>query len=299
MKKLILLFAICVFILPGCRKRLDPLEDRQVVIFFSARPQSSSQLKSSATSEENSFSRIILYGVDNQNNVVKTFPAVDNPPVEGIHLTIPINVKSLYAIANPTTTLEGTNPVTLSALLALTSGFSTAPQPPFLMSGNGNVLGYNVNIELVRSVAKIEMEGINGFKIESVMVKDSPDQGYVFRREPVTVPSVAVPINYPAVFPFGSLAIPTLYLAENSGGINPKPTQFIITGQFGGKHANYTVVLSDGGVNIDIVRNTYYKIYISPITDSDCTIIITIPEWKDAFDDDNPYIIYIPDEDFI
>ena len=295
MKNIILWISFIAFFSAGCRKAPDDLlVDRQVVIFFSARSLSSSLLKSAATSEESSISRIILFGVDNLNNVVKTFPAIDNPPLTGINLTVPKNIKSLYAIANPTIALEGSNPVTLSALMALTGDFGVAPQPPFLMSGYGNVLGYNVNIELNRTVAKIEMEGINGFEIETVTVKDTPDKGYVFKREPISTPPITVSVSYPTI----NLAIPTLYLAENTGGLNPRPTQFIVTGQYGDKHANYTVVLSSEGGNIDIVRNTYYKVYISPITDSDCNIIITIPEWKDAFDDENPHIIYIPDENF-
>jgi len=294
MKRVILSLTFVTVVLAGCRKPPDaPLPDRQVIIFFSTKPTVSSSLKSAATQEEEFFSKIMLFGVDNLGNIVETF-SVENPPPSGIQRTISKQIKSLYAIANPTTDLEGVSLTTVSALQALTGNFTTAPQPPFMMSGNGNVLGYNVNIELVRTVAKVEMEGVNGFEIESVTVKNTPDKAYVFRRESVSTPSSAVPVNYPAV----SLATPTIYLAENRGGLNPTPTQFVVTGQFGDKHANYTVVLADGGENIDIVRNTYYKVYISPLTDSDCIIIITIPEWIDAFDDENPHIIYIPDENF-
>ena len=287
MRKLFLFFAIGFFILAGCNENPDSIEENQIIIFFSTKPASSSLLKSTGTEAENSITKVIIFGVDAQNDVIETYPVINNPPSSGIELTISKDVTSLYAIANPSTYMETATPATVSELMSLTGDFTSAPQSPFLMGGMGNVNGNSVNIEVIRAVAKIEIIGKNDFLIESVTVANTPDKGYVFSRETFSVPASSGKTTYPAI----NSAAPILYVAESS---SKEPVQFVITGQYQGKQANYTLVLKYEGQNIDIVRNKHYQVGITPITESNCEITISIPDW----DDEDLGIYEIPDENF-
>ena len=278
MKKIALLFALCVCIFAGCRKDPKPPKDitdrdRTVVVFFSTKSATSSILK--ATSDEDKISKIILFGVDDLNNVVETYAPINNPPLTGTKLTISPKVKMLYAIANPSDGLEAATPSTVSGLMNLIGDFTDAPQSPFLMSGNASASGYNVNIELIRAVAKISITGTNDFRVETVTVTNTPNQGYVFRRAPFSIPASHAKVGYPAI----ASTDPILYVAENTGN---SPTQFTVTGTFQGSPASYTIVLESGVQKNDIVRNTWYRVGITPITESECDITITVPEWNDV-----------------
>ena len=289
MKKSVLLCVLCVYIFTGCKDSKEPIEpdDRQVVIYFSAKPTTSSLLKSTATAAESLISKVVLFGLDAQNNVIENYAVINNPSLAGIPLTISIDVKSLYAIANPSTAMETAKPSSVSDLMNLVGDFTNAPQSPFLMAGIGNVNGDKVNMELIRAVAKIEIIGKNSFQIATVTVKNTPDKGYVFRKETLSVPAAAGMVNYPAI----NSTTPILYVAENS---RLTPTQFVVTGTLQGKQASYTIALTNEAQNIDIIRNTHYQVGITPITESECTIAITIPAWSDAATDDH----VIPDENF-
>ena len=283
MKKIVLLLIISVFILTGCEheQMLGSEDDRLVSISFSTRSLSSSLLKSTVSPEEESIVKMILFGVDDLGNVVQTIiPPLPEPPLTAVQVTISRKVKSLYAIANPSADIEAKNPITVSDLIDMTGDFSEAPQSPFLMSGKEDVNGYNINIivELVRTVAKIEIIGKNEFLISSVTVSNTPDKGYVFKKETLSMPTPDNRVTYSSVIS----ATPTLYVTENSA-LNP--VEFVITGEFQGKLANYTIVLKSGGSTIDIVRNTHYQVNITPITESECSISINIPGWKDEITD--------------
>jgi len=169
------------------------------------------------------------------------------------------------------------------------------------MSGIANISVssnvYTAHIELVRAIAKVELVGKNDFVIESVTVKNTPDQGYAFGQVSFSVPGS--PTDYPAVSwdpvqPTVSLDT-TVYVAEN---IKEDATKFFVVGTFDGKRAEYTVVLSTTteGVTsiIDIKRNTHYRVGISPVSEVECKITIEILDWYDVITDDHE----IPELDF-
>ena len=267
----ILLFAFCGFILLGCR--YDPMTDlepdRQVVISFTA---SGSLLKSDITTAENKIEKIIFFGVSKKGDVIQNFPYFTS--TQSITLTISRKVKWLYVIANPTTAHEDANPSNVSDLMGLTGIFVDLPQSPFLMSGIGEVNGDNVNIELIKSVAKIEISSDSkDFQITSVEVQNIPNQGYVFQQETtVTMPVSASPTQYSSMNTI-------LYIPENT---KENPVKFKIAGFFNGEPVEYTFSLKVGGNNIDIVRNTHYQVSITPRTEDECTINVSIPEWIEA-----------------
>ena len=282
-------FAFSLCIMAGCEHdpKDNPEPDHLVVLNFSTESLSGSLLKSAANTAEDLIEKIILFGVNDQNQVVQTFPALVNPPMSGKTLTVPRMVKSLYAIANPSAAMEAVIPSSVSDIMEMVGDFTNAPRSPFLMSGKSDVNGKNVNIQLVRTVAKIDITGKNGFQITAVTVANTPDKEYAFKRETLSVPTTAGRVSYSAI----NSTSPTVYVAENS---RQNPTQLVVTGQFQGKQASYTIVLKTGGQNIDIVRNTCYQVGITPITESECTFNITIPEWMDVITDDrvipsNPY----------
>ena len=283
------MFAFSLCIMAGCEH--DPIDnpdpDCLVVVNFSTESLSGSLLKSTANSAEDLIEKIILFGVNEQNEVVQNFPALENPPMSGKTLTVLRKVKSLYAIANPSAAMVTANPLSVSDIMGMVGDFTNAPQSPFLMSGKGDVNGKNINIELVRTVAKIDIIGKNGFQITTVTVTNTPDKEYAFKRETLSVPASAGRVSYSAV----SSTAPTVYVAENS---RLNPAQFVVTGTFQGKQASYTIVLKSGGQNIDIARNTHYQVGITPITESNYSLNITIPEWNDVITDErvipsNPY----------
>jgi len=292
MNKIVVLFTFSVILCSGCGgdRPVEPPETvSQVVIYFSTKSLSDSQLKSTASPDENLISKIILFGVDDQNKVVETFPSITNPSLNGITLTITNKeVKSFYAIANPSTSLEGAKPSTVSDLMNLTGDFATPPVSPFLMSGKGNIVEEKVNIELIRVVAKIEIKGIDGFQIETVTVTNTPDKGYVFMQATLSVPSSAGRTNYPAI----TSTAPILYVAESAA---QNPVSFVVTGQLNGLQAIYTIKPLSEGKAIDIVRNSHYLMNIKPITEDICDVTINIPEWNGVIVVDD---VEIPDEAF-
>ena len=310
MKKLIVLFVCGAFILAGCKQEpiVDPEEDCQVVIFFSAKtPLTKSSLKSTtpASQEEKDLTSITLFAVDGTDNVVGEpfhFEGTDLTSLEttgSTVVTIKKKVTKFYAVANASTELatEMETAADVSALLALAEDFDGTSISSFLMSGiadiivTGNV--YSAHIKLARAVAKIDIVGDNDFVIESVTVKNTPDQGYVFPQDPFSVPNNM--IDYATVEslnPEESLD-PTLYVPENS---KSNPTKFFVVGTFKDKRAEYTIELSTTkeGV-IDIMRNTYYKVSVSPVTEVECTITIQVLDWEDGPKLDE---YEIPDEEF-
>ena len=274
MKRVVFIMTLFLGILAGCQQEVFDDSDRQIAVSFSPQSLSSSLKSSAASPAENLVTNLILYGVDDQGNVIQNFPALANPTLTGVSLTISKKVKSLYAIANPSSDLIAANPSNVSDLTDMTGNYTLMPQSPYLMGGKGDVNGYSVQIELIRTVAKIEILSKNEFIINTVTVKQSPDAGYVFQTETLSVPASAGLTAYPAVHS----ASPVLYVPENSKN---NPTEFVVTGTYLGKQAVYTIVLTSGNVPIDIERNTNYQVFVSAITDTDCSIAVTIPAWND------------------
>ncbi len=291
MKNLVLLFvfALCIYIFAGCNRTPKDTDEetRKIVVFFSAKSDANSLLKSTASDNEKKITKVALFGVDALNNVIENYTPIDNPPSTGTSLVISNNVNMLYAIANPSDVMVAKTPSNLSDILAMTGTFADAPQSPFLMGGKGDVSNYAVNIEFIRAVAKISFIGKNEFVIESVTVGNTPDHGYIFSQALPVVPLSAARVSYPKV----ESSTPMVYVAENT---KQDPTQFVVTGKFNSKQATYAFVLVDRGTKVDIARNTHYQVNISPKTDSECTITIDIPDWGDGDTDD----IEIPDEKF-
>ena len=250
-----LLFVLCHFVMTGCEHdpQNDPEADRMVEVSFTTRSLSGSLLKSAANPAEDLIEKIILFGVNEQNEVVQTFPVLVNPPLSGKPLTISRKVKSLYAIANPSTAMEAATLSSVSDIMGMVGDFTNAPRSPFLMSGKSNVSGNSVNIELIRAVAKINITGKNGFQITSVTVMNTAAKVYVFNRETLSIPGSVNMVNYPAV------NSSSIYIAENS---KLNPVQFVVTGQLQGEQKNHSFTLESGGQNIDIVRNTSYQVSI-------------------------------------
>ena len=246
-------FLVCACILTGCkREQINPDWHRPVVVFFSTKPLSASLLKSTGNESENLITKIIMFGVDDKNNVIQTFPAMGNPPLTGIQLTISRNVKTLYAIANPSAILETAVPINVSDLMALVSDFTIAPQSPLLMSGQANINGYNVNIELIRSVAKIVVSGVNGFDVQSITMKNTPEKGFVFAQASSTVPS-----NRRVTYPANSNT--TVYVAES---YKRNPATLTVKGIVQGQSVDVDVSFERNGALVDIVRNTSYSVVI-------------------------------------
>ena len=285
MKRIVLLLVLSVFVLAGCEKNL-PADENQVLIYLSAGSLENQESKSTATDAEELISKLLLYGVDDKNAVVKIFPVISNPTLTGFKLTIPVQVKTLYAIANPTADIENATPSNVSDLLNMTANFTAAPQSPFIMGGKGTVSGSNANIELIRAIAKVEIISKNEFQINTVTVKNTPDKGFVFQKESTAAPATSSRVAYPAN------TNTTVYVAENS---KDNQTEFEITGTYLGKQATYTIVLSKDEAPIDIVRNTCYMVSVSALTDKECTFTIDIPSWEGVITADEHII---PDVNF-
>ena len=286
MKRFVLLFALCGFVLAGCDDQVQPPAS-EVSVYLSTSPLSDASVKSAATAAENMVTRLVLYGVDDQDMVVYTSQVLTNPSLTGIKLEIPLEVETLYAVAIPLAGIGSATPSTLSELLDLTGNFATAPGSPFLMGGKGDIVDSKANIELVRAVAKIEVLALNDFQIESVAVGNTPNRGYIFKQETPAPPTSSERVDYPA-----NTTNSTVYVAENS---SDDPTELLIIGTYLGKQATYTIVLKKGGTPVDIVRNTCYQVGVSAITDSDCMFTVKIPEWEDGEEIDDHII---PDENF-
>ena len=272
-----LIFVFLGVVLAGCSHdfRNDPDMERLVEIKFNTRSLPGSLSKSAANVEENSITKIILFGVNNQGEVIQTFPHLANPQLSGTTLTVLRAVKWFYVIANPSAALETATPATVSDLMALTCDFADAPISPFPMSGKSEVSGAGINIELIRAVAKIEVIGKNDFQIDSISVTNAPAKGYVFKHEPLSIPASGK-ISYSAN------SNTSVYVPESD---NADPLKIVVFGQFENKQASYTIILKNNGLPVDVVRNTNYQVAVTPITKDECDIEITIPEWDDVIID--------------
>jgi hypothetical protein len=285
MKKHVVLFALVACIFAACKDDPKVVPDpesayRQVEVSVV-----SSMLKSAATAEEDAIGKLLIFGVnDAQPEGIDTVYVESTYSGGPLTLTVPRTVKTLYAIANYSTAMEAQAETltTLAELKDITGDFSTAPQSPYLMGGMGTVNDKAATIELVRAVAKVVIAPKNGLVIETVTVKNTPTLGYAFSRNPLTVPSAAV-TDYAPV----TTAAPVLYVAEN---VATNPTKFQIIGRKDGNiPVDYTIELTKGGTNayINILRNTAYTVSVTPITEDQCEIDITIPEWKDEETDEH------------
>ena len=283
MKRIALLFVLGIFLLSGCNQEIIYHEgERDVIIFFTAKSLSASLLKSDASEDEKYFEDILVFGIDETDNVVQTFI----PILDGLSLSDRIvlenvskNVKSFYAIANPSEDMkEMPYPTNVLDLLDMTCDFSTLPTSPFIMSGIGNIIsGYVTQIELVRIVAKIEITALNDLEIETITVNNISDKGYVFKMGALSIPENSMTV-YHEIAPF----TPTraiFYVTENS---MDTPAKFVITGKFDGKQVEYEFEFTRNGDNINIERNKHYRVDVTPITQSEGKITITIPDWEDV-----------------
>lgn len=257
MKRYVFFFG-CVFItgLVGCSLVDEPEQDRQVMIKFSAASLlSGSSLKLAASQEEDLFTKVILFAVDDQNEVKDTF-ILKNPSLSGTSCTLPREIKLLYAIANPSPEIENEEPETVSDLNLMTCDFTLAPYSPFLMSGIGEITDESsVSITLVRAIAKINIvNNDHNFVIESITVNDTPAKGYVFdveNRPPLIIETTTYSYS-------GNSSV---YVAENSQ--SELKTEFVVTGQYQDQPIIHTFHLTkDDGQDIDIVRNNCYHVDI-------------------------------------
>lgn len=274
MKRIVLSLSLTAIILSGCNEKPALDSEREVVVHFSEHLLSSF-LKSTASEDEKVIDRLILYSVNDLDAVENVYDELAPTLSGGIALTLPRRVKTLYAVANPSDELAAATPANLSQLTALTEGFATAPQSPFLMSGKGNIIGNTVTIELVRAVAKFRIIGEGGFQIQSVTVENASPKGYVFAQHPFSVPADAKIDDYLEI----NSTDPVFYIAESALDSQPK---FVVSGLLASTTVDYTIVqLTKGGNAIDILRNTYYEITITP-SDGNFTITVNIPDWEDA-----------------
>lgn len=293
MKKIVFSIFLGAFaiILAGCSKDIpvvDNQDSRPIVIFLSTKSTSSSFLKSSAGDGEEDIDYVILYHV-NQSEDILDITEIDGPNLEGEQIYIAGQVKTIYAIANPSDDFKlAIPPTTVSELMELTEVFSTLPTTPLLMSGKGTVTSFSANIVLVRAVAKIDFVGTD-FTIKSITVSNTPKEGYVFKKEPLEIP-VSGKGSYQKIDFLPLVIETTLYLPEN---IKENPTEFVVEGLFMGNPLTYTFSLKSGGEDIDIVRNTRYMVSISPVSGG---VTFSMPAWDDVITDPvtnelpNPYL---------
>ena len=237
------IFACSLFSLTCCNRETYDEPERTVSINFTV----GSMLKSAATTAEDKIDKIILYTVDDKNQV-NNYQTTQS----GITLTISKKVKTFYAIANPTTAME--NLTSFTDLQNLTCIFDAAPQSPFVMSGKSDVTGSgNINIQLVRMVAKIKIVAPADFKVESLKVT-THKSGYVFERTPFAVPNFST-----VTYTFTNISSP-VYLVENSGQ-NTNRTKIEVTGKYqGNPFTPYTFNIKEKDQFVNIVRNTCYDV---------------------------------------
>ncbi len=247
----------------GCEHDIKghPEPERLVTVSLTVGSQPVSLLK--ASTEENVI-KVVLFGVDASDNYV------DKYTIDGSNQSLLISnrIKVLYAVANPPDEIADANP-SKTDLQNMIAGFTGGkPQLPFLMSGIGVISNSSVSIDLVRAVAKIEINGKKKFKVTEVTVTNTPDKGYVFPESTLVIPSGRDTYTSTDTI---------LYVAENISGAGT--TRFTVTGTYEGKTATYNFVLDN---DLDIVRNKHYCVGISPYSSSSCTFTIDIPEWVDA-----------------
>ena len=288
------LVALVLFNLAGCKKEptVGTDEDRQVIVFFSTQSLLKATVPGSV--EENAIETIVLFGVDAQGKILQ-IDTIDTPTLTGESLDVHRGIEEFYAIANPSDELDWENITNVTGLTGLIEDFPNEPGTPFpgtpfLMSGTGPIDDMNTTprtakIRLGRAVAKIEIQGIHDFILESVTVFNTPDQGYVFEQNPseVQVPGSATMISYEAGNSveddnLGTTKV-TLYVAENSA---QSPTQFIVTGTYEDMPMSYSIVLKQDNAVIDIKRNTYYQVHITVDTTSKEQLldVFSIADWE-------------------
>ncbi|MDR1171194.1 MAG: hypothetical protein LBL24_01940 [Bacteroidales bacterium] len=296
MKKSVLLFALCVYIFAGCtkepQKALDQ-EECQVEVSFSN--DFTKSLLKSTTDEEKTLSKVVLFGVDAAGDYVAKY-TIASPVVGAQPLTILKKIKTLYAIANPTNTMEALTP-DKTELDALVGDFSSAPATPLLMGGSGDIVNnegvYWVVITLSRAMAKVVFTS-EGFTITSVKATNTPDQAYVFKQPSVAAPSTATLIDtYAGVA--GTDADP-VYVAENANAADETATKFAVSGKLdNNKTVTYNITLKSGpSTFLPIERNKQYNVTVK-VTDTSCTVTITMPDWDDV----NGGEYEIPYDDFV
>ena len=279
------------YIFTGCNQEFFAFEEeRDIFIFFSYNSFSSSLLKSTASEDEKTINEIIVYGVDAEDKVVHvhTFYPI-NEPIDAVTLSsVSRKVKWLYAIANPSDDIkDAPTPLSVDDLMDLYCIFTSEPQSPFVMSGKGPVSDYTAQIDLVRTVAKIEINAINDLQITKITV-DAPEKGYVFKTEEATTERVIFEKNYESL----PATTVTIYVAENISSVTP--THFTINGLLEGKDVEYSFEFKrDDEQPIEIKRNRHYKVGVTPVTHSTGNFTITIPEWENVISDKqkipNPY----------
>lgn len=283
MKKNLILLLLCGAMMASCQKDngSSGQGQKQVRIDFQVSQMSDPQTRSQASVAENALSSVALFGVSSNGDIVENYPVIQNPQAGGTTIEVSNTVASIYAVANP---VEGlTNGVdNIEELQAVVADFSQAPVSPFVMGGSGVISDNVLNLSLVRAVAKVDVKGTNGFTVSSVVVANTPDKGYVFGKENITLPSSTKYVEYAEVS--GS----NVYVSENT---IVNPTKLLVKGTYKGKETAYGITLTDNGNPLAVKRNTCYVLTVTPVTSTECSFSISIPEWNDVTADD----AFIPD----
>ena len=280
MKKIFISLLVCGTLLNSCLKdkNLAPcLASKDVVINFTTKAMSDITTRSAGSAAENAIIKLAVFGINEIGQVEQTFPVINNPMLTGNTLSILESVKTLKVIANPSAdmTLEYSSLAELNAALL---ELENAPASPFVMGGETEVNSSVINVELVRSIAKIDVKGANGFNVASVAVLNTPSVGYVFAQS--EIPSFATSQYTAYTEQNGSV----VYVGENS---KDTPTRLLVKGTYDGSLTAYTITLAQNSQLIDIVRNTAYEVTITPISNLECIVDVSIPEWNDIVADDN------------
>ncbi len=276
MKKILIPAVACVALAASCSKDATSTTEtsQTVAVQISAKSLSDASTRSEASAEEMKISSVNLFAVDANGYVVKAYPTIENP-ASTVTLVVDNAASQIVAIANSS---EGfcpdiANVATLAEIKALTFDASSEVVAPYGMFGNGSISGSAVEVELIRSVAKIEVVGDNGFEVNTVTVKNTPSMGYVAAQSLVEVPSEAEYVSYEK----GDDAI--AYVAEST---SENPVEILVEGTINGTDAYYTVNVENNGEALDIERNTCYQLTIAPITSTECSVSVVIPEWDDV-----------------
>lgn len=275
MKTKLLALAVAAMAIVSCNKEANEGAggSNRVTLRFSTRAMSDVATRSAASEAENAVERLVVFGLDAEGGVVGAFPVIENPSMTGVELTVPDNVVSLRVIANP----QGHHSLNYASdeeILAETVDFSVAPASPFVMSGSSSVSGAQVDVDLVRSVAKISVQGNGDFAVNSVTVLRTPSKAPLFAGR----------TNVGEFVSHDEKAGSEVYVGESSASA---PAQLLVKGVYKGQPTAYTVTLTQQGAPIDIVRNTSYVVGITPLTKTECLVEVTIPEWGDVSGDEN------------